>query len=281
MGRGHARRWASGILSGVVRSLARATGRSPRIILTYHEVGPAPDAVPAPVLEAQIRRIQEAGFQVVPVERLARWAAGEPLELPGRAVALTFDDGLASTAREALPVLCRMGVAATVVPVAGFLGGPRRYASERARGMLDAHDGDPRTRGYDYMSWDDLDRWVEAGGGVGGHTLSHPFLGDLDAASAAAEVAGCRQALAARYGRPPAVFCYPFGDHAGEGPAQARAAGFVGGVTSQAGVVERGGDPFLLPRLPAPPRAGAAFDDLLFGIFRYRHALRRAPGAAP
>jgi peptidoglycan/xylan/chitin deacetylase (PgdA/CDA1 family) len=269
------------MLAGVVRSAVRTTGRAPRIILTYHEVGPGPDAVPAAVLEAQIRRALAAGYQFVPVADLARWAAGAPVALPGRALALTFDDGLASTARHALPVLQALGVAATVFPVVSFLGGPRRFASEAARAVLTADDGDPRTRGYDYMSWEDLDAWVAAGGEIGGHTLTHPFLGDVDATAAAAEVAGCRQALARRYGQPPAIFCYPFGDDSGHGPEQAQAAGFTAAVTSAPGIVACGGDVFRLPRLPAPASAGAVFDDLLFGVFRYRRVLRRALGGRP
>jgi peptidoglycan/xylan/chitin deacetylase (PgdA/CDA1 family) len=167
-----------------------------------------------------------------------------------------------------------------VFPVLSFLGGPRRFGSERAGGLLEADDGDPRTIPFDYMSWTELDAWVEAGNEVGGHTLTHPFLSRLDRAEAGREVRGCREVLAARYRRPPELFCYPFGDDGGPGGTSVREAGFTAAVTSRAGVMRRGMDLLHLPRLPMPPSAGRAYDDLLFGIFRWRRALRRTPDGA-
>jgi peptidoglycan/xylan/chitin deacetylase (PgdA/CDA1 family) len=128
------------------------------------------------------------------------------------------------------------------------------------------------------MTWEELDAWVEAGGDVGGHTMTHPFLGDLEERAGRAEVTGCREILAARYGRPPAVFCYPSGDHSGGAPRWVREAGYQAAVTTMEGTVSRGGEPHLLPRLPAPRSAGPEFDDLLFGVFRYRRLLRRVAG---
>jgi hypothetical protein len=94
------------------------------------------------------------------------------------------------------------------------------------------------------------------------------------------EVGECREILAARYGRSPTVFCYPFGDHSGGAPHWVREAGYLAAVTTVPGTVTRGTDPFVLPRLPAPPSSGDEFDDLLFGVFRYRRALRRLYGEA-
>ena len=276
---GPIRSMASGLLRGFARGAARARGRSPRVILTYHGVGEAPGEVPAAVFEAQILRAREAGFVFVSAGRMADWVLGRR-PLPGRAVCLTFDDGLASTARTAAPILRRHEVPATLFPVASFLGGPRRFGSMRAQALLDEDDGDPRTVPYDYMTWDELDEWVEAGGEIGGHTMTHPALGQADEASGRAEVGECRELLTKRYGRAPAVFCYPFGDHSGSAPRWVREAGYLAAVTTLPGAVTRGADPCLLPRLPAPRSSGAEFDDLLFGVFRYRRAIRRVVGGA-
>jgi peptidoglycan/xylan/chitin deacetylase (PgdA/CDA1 family) len=170
-------------------------------------------------------------------------------------------------------------VPATLFPVVSFLGGPRRFGSVRAQALLDEDDGDPRTVPYDYMTWDELDEWVAAGGEIGGHTVTHPFLGQVDETSGRAEVRECRELLATRYGQPPAVFCYPFGDSSGGACRWVRDAGFLAAVTTLEGVVTRGVDPYLLPRLPAPRSCGAEFDDRLFGVYRYRLALRRVVGA--
>ncbi len=88
------------------------------------------------------------------------------------------------------------------------------------------------------------------------------------------EVSACRQRLAARYGSPPDVFCYPFGDDSGEAVVWARQAGFAAAVTTRPGVLAQDGDPFLLPRMPAPACAGVAFDEILFSVHRYRAAAR-------
>ncbi|MFQ5670049.1 MAG: polysaccharide deacetylase family protein [Acidobacteriota bacterium] len=264
---------ASRALSLAARGWVRASGRAPRILLTYHRVGDEEGALPARVLEDQILAARAAGFQIVVLSRMIDWlrsGAG----LPPKAVALTFDDGLADTARVAGPILRRHGVRATVFPILQFLDGPRRYASARQRTFLLEHDGDPGTVPYDYMSWDDLDAWVEAGGEVGGHTLTHPFLGEVDAATGVAEIGRCRSRLAARYGRPPGVFCYPYGDDGGAAGTWVRQAGFEAAVTSRPGVLNRKASLFHLPRLAAHPTAGRPFVELLCGVFRWRHCVR-------
>lgn len=268
------KRTVSRAFASSVRAFVRIAGRSPRLILTYHRVGEGPGRVRPAILEEQIRWARGAGFEFIPVARLVDWVrAGN--DLPPKAIALTFDDGLADTARLAAPVLRRNGVTAMVFPVLAFLGGPRRYASERARAYLLEDDRDPRTVAYDYMTWDELDAWVEAGFEIGGHTLSHPFLGAVDEQTGRAEIEGCRRELAARYGAPPRIFCYPFGDDSGAAGAWVKAAGFEAALTSHTGVLRRGNDLFHLPRLSSLETAGAPFADLLSGVFLWRQRLGR------
>jgi len=266
------KRTVSRAFASGVRGLVRIAGRSPRLILTYHRVGHGPGRVLPEILEAQIRWARGAGFEFVPVARMVDWVR-DGIDLPPRAIAMTFDDGLADTARLASPVLRRAGITAMVFPVLSFLGGPRRFASERARAYLLADDGDPRTIAYDYMSWDELDAWAESGLEIGGHTLSHPFLGAVDESVGRAEIEGCRRELAARYGAPPRVFCYPFGDDSGDAGAWVRAAGFEAALTSRTGVLDRRSDLLHLPRLSSLETAGEPFANLLSGVFLWRERL--------
>lgn len=273
--------WASRLFGGAVRGAVRAGVPAPRIILTYHDVGEQPGAVPAAVFAAQMERAQDAGYTFVPLTAMTAWARGQQ-KLPGRAIAVTFDDGLASTARVAAPILKRHDIPATVFPVLDFLGGPRRFGSVKARAILAEDDGEPDTLPWDYMTWGELDAWVQQGCEVGGHTLTHPFLGETPPARGREEVAACRRRLAERYGEPPAIFCYPFGDASGSSGRWVQEAGFEAAVTTVAGVVGLDQDPLLIPRVPAPVQAGESFDDVLFGIFHHRQAVRRllAGGAA-
>jgi len=273
--------WASRLFGGAVRGAVRAGVPAPRIILTYHDVGEQPGAVPAQAFAAQIERALDAGYTFVPPTAMTAWSRGE-CRLPGRAIAITFDDGLASTARVAAPILKRHDIPAMVFPVLDFLDGPRRYGSVKARAILAEDDGEVDTLPWDYMTWAELDAWVQQGGEVGGHTLTHPFLGETSPSCGREEVAACRRRLAERYGEPPAIFCYPFGDASGSAGQWVREAGFQSAVTTVTGVVALDQDPLLIPRVPAPAQAGAAFDDVLFGIFHHRQAVRRllAGGAA-
>jgi peptidoglycan/xylan/chitin deacetylase (PgdA/CDA1 family) len=275
-----ARRWASRLLGGAVRGAVRAGVPAPHIILTYHDVGDKPGAVPEPTFESQLQRGLEAGFTFVPLSAMTTWAAGRG-SLPGRAIAITFDDGLRSTAQIAAPILRRYDIPATVFPVLSFLDGPRRFGSVKARAILSADDGEPGTQPWDYMSWSQLDDWVEGGGQVGGHTLTHPFLGDAPESQGREEVALCRQQLTQRYGQSPDTFCYPFGDASGSATRWVQEAGFQNAVTTVAGAVGQGSNPLLLPRVAAPASAGASFDDVLFGIFLHRQTARSLlPGGA-
>jgi len=268
------RRWASRLFGGAVRGAVRVGLPAPRIILTYHDVGEQPGAVPEACFAAQVQRALAAGYTFVPLGAMTDWARGRG-RLPVRAIALTFDDGLASTARVAAPILRRHGIPATVFPVLDFLDGPRRFGSLQARAILAEDDGAPGTLPWDYMTWAELDAWVEAGGQVGGHTLTHPFLGETADDRGGEEVAACRGLLAERYGTPPDIFCYPFGDASGQATRWEREAGFQAAVTTVAGTVGIETDPLLIPRVPAPAETGAPFDDVLFGIFNHRLAARR------
>ena len=105
--------------------------------------------------------------------------------------------------------------------------------------------------------------------------MTHPFLGETADDRGREEVAACRRLLAERYGTPPDIFCYPFGDASGQATRWVREAGFQAAVTTVAGTVGIDTDPLLIPRVSAPAETGAPFDDVLFGIFHHRRVARR------
>ncbi|MDA1265685.1 MAG: polysaccharide deacetylase family protein [Planctomycetota bacterium] len=104
-----------------------------------------------------------------------------------------------------------------------------------------------------YMDWEDV-RALHSSGRfeLGGHTVHHHVLSTLTAEEQAEEVRGGREVLVRELGEDAGVsFAYPFGrrwDFDAASADAVQAAGFVGAVTTHAGVVTKGSDPLRLPR---------------------------------
>jgi peptidoglycan/xylan/chitin deacetylase (PgdA/CDA1 family) len=98
------------------------------------------------------------------------------------------------------------------------------------------------------MTWDEVRALDAAGMDVGGHGVSHAVLTNLPIAAARREIAGCREQLGERLGKPARHFAYPNGYH---GPAVRRAvreAGFELAVTTEDRENVVGGDPMVVRR---------------------------------
>lgn len=277
--------------------------------------------------------------------------------LPRNAVAVTFDDGYADNLYEALPILARYEVPATVFLATGYLGRaywwdevhhlilgehplPREFVLEgrRADGTLsvfrralDATIYSPRDpRGDHGWRADDgardgrqalfLDLWawcadltpdsrhaaiatldacvgpvpratapramtasevraITASGlvEVGAHTVTHPMLSRLNAASQRAEVVDSRDAIAAILGAPPVSFSYPHGRWSADVLSIVRECGFTAiGTSGNADYGTNGHfdcrspseDPHHVPRATVPDVSGQALWRQFVGGFR-------------
>jgi peptidoglycan/xylan/chitin deacetylase (PgdA/CDA1 family) len=110
-------------------------------ILMYHRVGEQPgydpwDLVVTPEHFAAHLAVIRAGFEVLSLQDLcACHAAGC---VPGRAVALTFDDGYYDNLAVARPLLEQAGVPATVFLATGFLGQPEFWWDRLASTFAEA-----------------------------------------------------------------------------------------------------------------------------------------------
>jgi peptidoglycan/xylan/chitin deacetylase (PgdA/CDA1 family) len=105
----------------------------------------------------------------------------------------------------------------------------------------------------EWMTWADVRELAAMGFDIGGHTMNHSDLGSVAFTAAAAEIAGCRDALAQRLGGRIRHFAYPFG-----GPSNIHAAarrlvadaGFECCLSCHGGIISSRDDPFDLPREP-------------------------------
>jgi peptidoglycan/xylan/chitin deacetylase (PgdA/CDA1 family) len=123
----------------------------------------------------------------------------------------------------------------------------KAYTDEQRRvavdGLLERLDGVDRRPLRDLMlTWDGVRALRAAGFSVGGHTVTHPILAQLDPERAREEIVGCRRMIEDACGAPPAAFAYPNGSAADYTPAVVRIvrdAGFACAVTTRAGMNTR------------------------------------------
>ena len=86
---------------------------------------------------------------------------------------------------------------------------------------------------------------------IGGHTINHPRLSELDAEGQRVEIAEGKLACEALTGAPISGFAYPYGDFDARAREAVRGAGFRWACTTRSGPVRRTDDIFALPRLAA------------------------------
>lgn len=205
-----------------------------RAILTWHsldETG-SPISVAPAVFRQQVAWLAAGRVPVVGLAELLALPAGAD------AVALTFDDGFASTAELAAPLLREHGLPATVYVVTEHVGGTNAWGGV----------ADPRVPTLPLAGWDALGRMAEAGITLGAHTRRHPHLTRLSPGALADELGGGQEALAARTGVRADSIAYPYGD---VDPAVEAAAGrwFRLGVTTALRWLGEAERPLALPRL--------------------------------
>ncbi len=167
-----------------------------RAILTMHSIDESGSAISlSPTeLEGLLDGIARSGHRIVPLsELLAR--PGVPDQ-----VAITFDDGLASVVEEALPILARRGLVATVFVVTGYLGRTNDWPGQ----PTDA----PR---LPMMGWEEMEALTEAGWEVGSHTVSHPDLTGLSPDGLEPEIQTAAETIRRRLGVAPQTMAYPYG----------------------------------------------------------------------
>jgi len=169
-----------------------------RAVLTYHAIDHANSVVSLTpeLFAAHVAWLAGGTVRVV--------ALTELLALPddADAVALTFDDALASVATEAAPRLAAYGLPATVFAVTDHVGKDNRWG-----GRVSA-----RVPVQPVLDWPALGRLAEAGWQIGAHTRRHPHLTRCSAIELEDELAGSAAAITGELGRHPVAMAYPYGE---------------------------------------------------------------------
>jgi peptidoglycan/xylan/chitin deacetylase (PgdA/CDA1 family) len=176
--------------------------------------------VPEANFLAQLDHLRAEGFQGLSVgTALSGRPAGR------RAVAITFDDGCETDLLVAAPLLQERGFGATFYVVAGFVGRP---------GFLTG----PQVR-----------RLAESGFEIGCHSMTHPYLTDLDEDRLRVEIVEARDRLEQMTGQPVVHFSCPGGRWDGRVARLARESGYASVATSRVGANGPSDDRYRLARV--------------------------------
>ena len=166
-----------------------------RAVLMLHSVDSSGSAISltAAELRGLVRGILQSDHAIISLADL--------LAEPARdAVALTFDDGFASLAELAEPVLTEHGASATLFLTTGYVGRDNYWPSQPA--------GAPRLR---MLDWDGVATLHSAGWDIEAHTKTHPDLRALAPDEMAEELEAPKLEIEQRLGRRARAFAYPYG----------------------------------------------------------------------
>ena len=168
-------------------------------------------------------------------------ALGNLAHLPAdtHSVAITFDDGLASFAENAVPVLQIFDLPATVFVVTEALGCKPAWG----KSYYDAEEC--------IMSAEQVCLLPETIS-VGSHTLTHPDLLAISEESAAREIAQSRQKLESLIGRPITSFSFPHGSFSAVTVRQCAEAGYERVFTTEPALIREECE-FVVGRVAADP----------------------------
>lgn len=207
-------------------------------IVGWHRVDGAGSELATPVedFRGHLDVLAERGAVVLPLAQAADLLARRAL--PPHAVALTFDDGYASIAELAWPLLLERGWPATLFAVSGYLDGDRRFP-------WDANAGPEESRLLDSAALREL---AASGMDIGSHTVTHPWLPALAPGELDQELVASKQSLEDVLGQPVDCLAYPTGGWDRRVRTAAAAAGYSIGITVDRGDNRFGQDPLALRR---------------------------------
>lgn len=210
------------------------------LLIAYHDVsaGRAPLAIAPELFQEHLDCLVDFDATTLTVSSLAdALRAGR---VPERAVCLTFDDGYASVAAIAGPLLAERGLVATVYCVAGHLGRMNDWPSQP--GWVERRP---------LASAKALEELARSGFEVGAHGYHHQPLAHAGAEDVRREVVTSRVVLADAVGVPVETFAYPYGLLPDAGVPTTVGAVYQAACTATPRRARLGDDLFLLPRVDA------------------------------
>ncbi len=210
-------------------------------ILTYHNIGKAPDGsthqglyLSVEKFRSHLRTLERLGYRGVSMDEGLPYLRGEE---SGRVAIITLDDGYVDNLDHALPALQEYGFTATCYLVSERLGAFNTWDSHILRVRKPT------------MSPGQVHGWLSCGMQVGAHTLTHAHLPRLKPADKRREIIDAKKRLEDTFGRNVDHFCFPYGEYDAECLKAVADAGYATAVTTERARVRRGCSLLRLPRM--------------------------------
>ena len=174
-------------------------------ILLYHSVDTrvAPKfqtySVTPAQLDTHLKYLVENLYSPMTVTQLVTALNQADVSLPDKPVVITFDDGFLDFYENALPILSKYQVPATLYITTGYIGKTSQWlctVGEGQRPMLE---------------WEHVVDIQASGVECGGHTHTHPELDTIPLAQAQSEIVQSKQVLEDKLGQAVPSFAYPHG----------------------------------------------------------------------
>jgi len=204
-------------------------------ILTFHAIDTRPSVIsfsPA-VFERGAYLLHNLGYRTLSLPDLCNCMA-RGVSFPDRSVVITFDDGYQSVYDRAFPVLQQYGMTATVFLTVGSTKQTRL----------------PPMEGRPMLSWSEIKEMHRAGIAFGAHTMTHPDLTRLPAATLEAEVLDSKRAIEDVLGASVVTFAYPFGRY-DERCRELVSRHFLCACSDRLGLLRKTSDPHAMERVDA------------------------------
>jgi peptidoglycan/xylan/chitin deacetylase (PgdA/CDA1 family) len=163
-----------------------------RAVLTFHSIDDSGSVVSYPIkaFRQLIDGLAAAAVPVVTFQQLLQVEHG---------VTITFDDGMQSVHRHALPVLRANGFPAHLFLTTGAIGNGSLWSAG-------SHQ-------FEMLTWDEIGECANGGVTIECHTATHPDLRQLQPDEVAAECRRADDEIERHLRRRPALLAYPYGYH--------------------------------------------------------------------
>ena len=205
-------------------------------VLCYHRIGGPLELgvtrVGRSVFARQMTALARTGWRTL---SLAEFANPRTTRHAPRTFLLTFDDGYASLAEHAYPVLAELGFTATTFLITDYVGKTNTWDVHYTWNRLP------------HLTWPEIEQWQARGFAFASHGASHRRLTWLNDAAIETELATSRTLLTARLGMEAGrAIAYPFGAVDTRIATRARVVGYELGFEGVNGT----GDVLRLARVP-------------------------------